>query len=142
MAATSCFEDAIHAGTLRRVRRRRVAQYFRKRSRLTPWRAPCYVTEMALSNAQRQSRWRARRASLLAGVAGDWGLFVRASRVLIRELKAAGRMDDDDPGQTLFLAVTLERLIAGWPKLPLETKRRLAAAKGARGVYNHLDTVT
>jgi hypothetical protein len=86
---------------------------------------------MALSNAERQARWRERRAAKLEVVEGDWALFTKAASVFVRAFKVEGKssLAARSPAVVGLLAHKLERLINLWPDLPLETKKRLAAAK-------------
>ena len=65
---------------------------------------------MALSNAERQARWRARRDA-------DWALFAKTARRVLRT--ANGREK----------AAILERLLDRWPELSPATKRQLARAR-------------
>jgi hypothetical protein len=62
---------------------------------------------MALSNAERQARWRERRDA-------DWTLFAKTARRVLRGVK----------GKAVML-----RLLDRWPELPPATKRQLARAR-------------
>jgi hypothetical protein len=64
---------------------------------------------MAMSNAERQAAWRARRDA-------DWTLFARTARRILRDAK--GKQ-----------AATLARLLDRWPELPAATKQQLARAR-------------
>jgi hypothetical protein len=70
---------------------------------------------MGLSNAERQARWRERRAD-------DWKLFVKTARMLLRTGGTAA----------------LETLPRRWPKLEPDTKRRLARAADPDAVIHLL----
>jgi hypothetical protein len=68
---------------------------------------------MALSNAERQARWRARRDA-------DWTLFAKTARRILRD--ANGRQK----------AALLERLLDRWRELAPATKRQLTRARALR----------
>jgi hypothetical protein len=81
----------------------------------------------ALTNAQRQARWRGKhnevrraRARTRAAVGRDWRQFARAAKVLLRGLT---------PRPTAGL---LDRLIDNWPHLTPEEKRLLTNARSAK----------
>jgi hypothetical protein len=65
---------------------------------------------MALTNAERQARWRERRDA-------DWTLFAKTARRILRD--ASGRQK----------AALLERLLDRWPELPPAAKQHLARAR-------------
>jgi hypothetical protein len=66
---------------------------------------------MALSNAERQARWRERRAD-------DWELFCKAAH---RVLRSGDRK----------ATIAMSRLVDRWPQIAPETKRELARARDA-----------
>jgi hypothetical protein len=86
---------------------------------------------MALSNAERQARFRARRDSLLKNVAKDYDLLADAVALLIQALKVEGRKNTQtiSPQNIAVVAAILEQLVGRWPQLAPETKKMLANAK-------------
>jgi hypothetical protein len=68
------------------------------------------MTAMAMTNAERQARWRERRDA-------DWSLFAKTARRVLRDAKERQK------------AAVLERLLDRWPKLPAATKQQLARAR-------------
>jgi hypothetical protein len=95
---------------------------------------------MALSNAERQALWRERRQAKLDSVERDWALFAKATGVLLRELRVQGRanMATMSPPTVSILTQTLQRLIERWPNEPLQTRKRLAAAKNSHAILHLL----
>jgi hypothetical protein len=81
---------------------------------------------MALSNAERQRRWRQKQRWLVKDIEQDHQLLCRAAAPIIRELKEqAGK------GTAGHLADCLQRLMERWPQVLWATKLRLAKAKDA-----------
>jgi hypothetical protein len=86
---------------------------------------------MAVTNAERQRLWRERQAARLKVIHNDWHLFVKAATPVLRDLRAEGKKEAAtiSPSTVAHRAALLERMIERWHDLPLETKKRLAAAK-------------
>jgi hypothetical protein len=72
----------------------------------------------------------------------DWELFSKAASVLIKALEVEGRknMATMSPATVAVLAGILRNLLAQWPDLPPETKRKLAAAKTPQAVSSLVPT--
>jgi hypothetical protein len=66
----------------------------------------------------------------------DWDLFSKTASVVIKALRVEGRknMATMSPATVAVLAGILRNLLAQWPDLPPETKRKLAAAKTSQAV--------
>jgi hypothetical protein len=98
----------------------------------------CYVTEgpMTFSNAERQARWRDRQQVKIDHVEEDWGLFVKAAGVFLRELARQGRSGaaTASPATVAILTAKLRRLIERWPSLPVDVKKQLAVAKDSHAM--------
>jgi hypothetical protein len=99
---------------------------------------------MALSNAERQARWRAKRDAEFSRMhmseADDFLRVRNAIRTLNAEIKVEGKknMATMSPDTVLRLAVLLDRLLTDWPILPLDTKRKIAKAKTSNAVSSLL----
>jgi hypothetical protein len=70
----------------------------------------------------------------------DWDLFAKTMRVLIRDLKNAGKVSaaTASPARVMLLSDTLQRLIECWPTEKPETRREFAASKNSDALMSLL----